>query len=194
MKNPDPYLSPYSPEESERESDTSQIEFYGGGTIPYFMGQSETGSRLPEVEQEDSVSKLVQTPLPSIPREKIRGQTIIKWSIERRKTAKSLSDIWNKASQRITGSAFAVYVDQLVNEIDQKIPLFRDIPYEDAFSGILQLVCDAITGPNLSRLQNKRLESTIDKVFEMLVSREKLSLLEYKNIHKLLAEKQLLRN
>jgi len=194
MKNPDSYSTADIPEEYDEKDDTSQIEFFGGGTIPHAMGQSETVPPSLEAEQEDSISKLVQTPLPSIPLEKIRGQTITKWAIERRRTAKSLSDIWNKASQRITDSAFAVYVDQLVSEIDQKIPLFRDIPYEDAFSGILQLVRDAITGPNLSRLQNKRLESIIDKVFEMLVSREKLSLLEHKNIHKLLAEKQLLRN
>lgn len=194
MKNPDSYSTADIPEEYDEKDDTSQIEFFGGGTIPHTIGQSETVPPSLEAGQEDSISKLVQTPLPSIPLEKIRGQTITKWSIERRRTAKLLSDIWNKASQRIADSAFAVYVDQLVSEIDQKIPLFRDIPYEDAFSGILQLVRDAITGPNLSRLQNKRLESIIDKVFEMLVSREKLSLLEHKNIHKLLAEKQLLRN
>lgn len=192
MEEPDLHLNPYNPEEGEQEGDTSQREYYGG-TIPHFAGHSETVPYLSEVEQEDTVSKLVQTPFPSIPIEKIRGQTVTKWTIDRRRTAKSLSAIWNKASQRITDLACAVYVAQLVNEIDQKIPLFRDIPYEDAFSGILQLVHDALTGENFSRIQKNRLESIIDNVFKILVDKEKLDLLEYKKIHELLSKNQLLR-
>lgn len=193
VEKPDQYLSPYNPDESEEKGETSQREFYGGGTIPHIAGYSQTAFYLPELEQEDSVSKLVQTPLPSIPLEKFRGQTVTKWAIDRRRTAKSLSEIWSKASQRITDSDCAVYIDRLLSIIDQKIPLFRDIPYEDAFSGVLQLVYNALTGENFSRIQKNHLESIIGNVFKILVEKEKLDLIEYKNIHEILSKNQLLR-
>jgi hypothetical protein len=193
MKNPDQYLDPYNPEESEEIEDNSQREPSIDSTIPHPISQSETSSPLLKSEKEDSLSRLLQTPLSSTPIESIRGQTIAKWSIDRRRTAKHLLDIWNKASQGIDDSACVVYVDHLITEIDRYAPGFRDIPYEDAFSGILQLVRDALIGENFSQIQNNRLENIIDQIFKIIVTKEKLDMLEYKKIHKMLADNHLLR-
>jgi len=133
----------------------------------------------------------LQIPLPSKSRQAFRDKTIAKWSIERRRVAKNLLNIWKQASEKINEPDFAFHVHSLVSEIDLRIPDFRDIPHEDTFSGILQLIRDAITGHNFCRIQKDHLDKPIKDVFVILTDKERLNLKLYEGVLKTLMKHNL---
>lgn len=155
------------------------------GTMPSASGFSETVSieRLTEGQVESTaVDTILDWPLPSKPTFTVRGKTVTKWSIDRRRIAKSLLKKWSEATKNIASAGFAVCVGGLVKEIEQQMPNFRDIPGEDAFAGILQLLCNVLSGENFRILQEKKLNAPIDEIFVMLASQEKVNLALYQAI------------
>ncbi len=147
-------------------------------------------------EENDVVGSgsLLSVPMPSVPLETVRGKTLGLWSIDRRRTAKGLLAIWEKALKSICRPGFAVYVDELVKEIDKQMPVFRGVPGEDIFSGILQLVRDGVTGQNLCKLQEQRTEETITSVFAKLAKEQSLDLGVYNDVHNTMMDNGLLYN
>jgi len=155
------------------------------GTMPSTPGFSETVSieRLTEGQVESTaVDTILDWPLPSKPAFTVRGKTVTRWSIDRRRIAKSLLKQWSEATKNIASAGFAVFVGGLVKEIEQQMPNFRDIPGEDAFAGILQLLCDVLSGENFRLLQEKNLSAPLDEIFGMLASQERVNLLVYQTI------------
>jgi hypothetical protein len=161
---------------------------YQKATVPSFVPHSKTALTATEEKEADSLDKILTIPQPSIPRITYRGKTMGKWAIERRRIAKELFDKWEISLNSIQTPSFAIHVDTLVSEIDKKIHIFRNIPYEDTFSGILQLIRDAFTGENFSLLEEKRKDSVVNKIFELLIKTEKLDLSIYQESLKLMVE------
>ncbi len=117
--------------------------------------------------------------LPSETPEMVRGKTIAKWGIERRGVSRELKGVWEKAKGKLNERGFGVYVDGLVSRIDEVMPRFRDVPYEDAFSGVLQLIQTTLKGRNLLHLTRGH-DQVLSDIFQMLTTAEKLTLANHK--------------
>jgi hypothetical protein len=179
-----PNSTAYMPEKSNRSADDN-VTSPTVGTTRSAASFSDTVSieRLTEEEVESTaIDTVLDWPLPSKPVFTMRGKTVTMWSIERRRIAKSFQRQWNEAKKNIASSGFAVSVGRLVNEIEGQMPNFRDIPGEDAFSGLLQLLCNVLNGENFRILQEKKLSETLDEIFGLLASEEKINLSFYQTI------------
>jgi hypothetical protein len=139
-------------------------------------------------------SQKIVTPIPSIPRDEFQGKTLIKWGIERRIEAKRLREIWNKALQNIAEPSFAMYVNQLLNEINNLMSRFRNIDYEEIFAGILQLIHDALDGEKLIAFQRKLVPTgMIDFAFQEVATKEELNFEIYKKVQEEFSKYKLLK-
>lgn len=179
-----PNSTAYMPEKSNRPADDN-VTSPTVGTTRSAASFSDTVSieRLTEGEVESTaVDTVLDWPVPSKPVFSVRGKTVTMWSIERRRIAKSFQKQWNEAEKNIASSRFAVSVGRLVNEIEGQMPNFRDIPGEDSFAGILQLLCNVLSGENFRILQEEKLSAPIDEIFQTLAIQEKVNLSIYKDI------------
>ncbi|HUU19738.1 MAG TPA: hypothetical protein VMW72_21485 [Sedimentisphaerales bacterium] len=134
--------------------------------------------------------KLIPEP-PSLRRE-IRGKTLGAWGLDRRRAARELLGMWQEASSNINSDGFAVYVDAVISKLEEYMPRFRNIPNEDVSSGVLQLVRDAISGPNFERVQKERLEGPITDVLTLL-RQKTIMMATYKAAHDTLYDLGLLK-
>ena len=125
----------------------------------------------------DSPVKLVLEPQSQ--RQEIRGKTMGSWALERRRAARELKDMWQEAVLYKDSSGFAVYVEAVISKAEEQLPRFRDIPNEDAFSGVVQLVIDAISGQNFERVQKEGLDEAITEVLALL-RQEAITMATYK--------------
>lgn len=113
----------------------------------------------------------------------VRGKSITKWSIERRRVSKDLSGYWNLALAGIEDQSFALYVDKLESRIDEVIPEFRDVPYEDAFAGVLQLIQNMLQGDNYLLLREKK-SSVLTQILTILIKEDRLNLEKHREVLK----------
>jgi hypothetical protein len=164
-------------------------------TVPGGYDVSETVyvKRLEEENVESSsLEAMITAPLPSKRAYKVRGKTVGRWALDRRRIANTLFNMWSKACEVVEGNAFAVRVDEFVTEADRRIPEFRGIPYEEVFSGILQLVRDAVTGISFRILQKKHLEGEVTRILQLLVKSKRLDLQMYDEVLGILMKSELL--
>jgi hypothetical protein len=63
--------------------------------------------------------------------------------------------------------SFAVYLDGFVDKVQSWMAAFRNVPNEDLFSGILQLVRDAVTGGNFLRVREGERSVVVKQVLEV---------------------------
>jgi hypothetical protein len=153
-------------------------------TVEYVVESQTVSSGQVKEEKAESTEedKLLNLPLPSKTVLTVRGKTVTVWSIERRRIAKSFLEQWHKAVNCIDNEGFAVYVSGLAKEIDDQMPKFRNIPGEDVFAGILQLLQDIFSGKNFQLLQEKRIITPVEEILALLRKEEKLNLSIYQNI------------
>jgi len=127
----------------------------------------------------------------SAQRREFKGRTLGSWGLDRRRAAHDLANLWAAAVSHIQTDGFAVYVDPIAAKIDEYMPRFRGITNEDAFSGVLQLVQTAISGPNFVRLQKHRLEGVVADVLSSL-RQMTINMSTYKSAHEILHKNGLL--
>jgi len=141
---------------------------------------------VPEEPVVSNLEKITDVPVPSVPPYIIRGQSLTKWSIDRRRLVREILKQWDTASKQVTTPNFAVYFDALIDKINTQMPQYRDIPYEDAFAGILQLLQEFLEN-NFSNIQRT---AHIDSITNSLSSllKEEISLSDYKTVLHLLKE------
>ncbi len=177
LKGQDSFDESSSFETSKEQTSGGEIPYGGVGKLPRY-GESQK----------------LEVPAPSISRTEFKGKTLTKWGIERRTQAKSLREIWNKATQNIDQPSFAMYVNQLINEINDLMPQYRDIDYEEVFAGILQLIQDALDGKRMIAFQKKKVPTEIvDSVFQIITKEEELNFELYKKVQKEFSEHKLLK-
>lgn len=115
-------------------------------------------------ETGDAASPVTLVPETSSQRQEIRGKTLAAWGLDRRIAARELMDMWQEAASHIDSDGFAVYVEAVISKAEEYMSQFRDIPNEDAFSGVVQLVRDVISGPNFELIQKEGLDGYITDV------------------------------
>ena len=165
----------------------SDLDAGGANIQDEIKSSSSTHRENPPTYTETSTKNATSTavteayiPMPSIPCNVFAGKTLGQWSIDRRRVSRSLSEKWDLAAAKINSSGFAVYVEDLISEIDKQIPAFREVPNEDSFSGILQLLRQHLTGPSFCKVQEENLQDMFSHIFSILTTEEKLSLHNYK--------------
>lgn len=156
---------------------TNQMSF--NSTIEQKHRYSETISEVGASIESSESTGLVITALPLVSPDKVKGKTIAKWAIDRRRVSKSLEEYWEKAFKKKDNPSFCVYVDSIIEIIENNISEFRNIPYEDTFSGILQLLKNALSGKNVVKIQDDNLCDFFNDIFKELVSIDRLSLSYY---------------
>jgi len=92
-------------------------------------------------------------PVPSIahPPTVVRGRSLGRWGIERRRTAKLLLNVWQSVEAAVQTPDFPVLADGFVERVETEMTRFDGIPGEDFFSAILQRIRDSLTGPSFER-------------------------------------------
>ncbi len=138
------------------------------GTVPYLRLHTTPTETYLAKETGDAKSPVELIKEPAAQRQTIRGKTLGSWGLERRRASRELSEMWRVALSHKDSSGFAVYVEAVISKTEETMPLFRDIPNEDAFSGIVQLVRDAIKGKNFERIQEEYMEKPIMEVLALL--------------------------
>jgi hypothetical protein len=133
-------------------------------------------------ETGDAISPIKLVQESTSQRQEIRGKTLGSWGLDRRRAARELMDMWQEAVSHISTDGFAVYVEAVISKAEEYMPSFRDIPSEDVFSGILQLVRDAISGSNFERVQKEKLDGPITDILSLL-RKQKIKMTTYKAAH-----------
>jgi len=130
----------------------------------------------------------------SEPRMTFGGMTQARWAIKRRKVVSDLQHRWIEATHHMNSPRFAMYADSFVGQIRRWMPDFREVPCEQVLSGVLQLLRDALTGQNFTRLEEHELHDVILRVLQLpsVAKEETLSMLAFDEAHTLLLEAGLL--
>ncbi len=137
---------------------------------------------------------LLQVALPSVARHLIRDKTVAKWGILRRRVVRELREKWEQACAGAGTPGFAIDVDMFVEELNKWMPEFRSVPYEETFSGILQLLRDALTGESYLRMHKEGLHEVLLDVLSRpdLTGESALAFSVYNDVHTTLLEANLL--
>ncbi len=148
------------------------------------LESSTIGSIAADIQEANSTQ--IGVPTPSIIPNEYRGKSITQWGIVRRRDANALKLLWMKASEHIDTTSFPVFIYPLVRKIDEYFPKYRDVPSEDSFSGILQLIRNSLTGPNFDAVQQKKLTAMFDKIFEIIIGVDRLGMSHCLEIQRLI--------
>ena len=175
-----------NPVESYDTAEESMTEGIITGTIEHLIAPSNTAyiEKAAEQGKENLEAKFLNTPVPTKTCASYRGKSIGAWSIHRRRASRKLLELWKNSLPFIGSPSFAVYINGLINEIENQLPLYRNVPNEDVFSGILQLVKDALTGNNFMKIQDKRVKNIITETLDNLSREKDLTLVNHQNIQK----------
>ncbi len=112
-----------------------------------------------------------------------------RWPERRRRSAERLLRAWQSVAPSLGTPSFAVHADRFVEEIEQEIPVFRQVPYEEVYSGVLQLIRNILTGPNFARLERPQLGEVVMSVLNLLTVPSPLSLHTYDRALDILLER-----
>lgn len=145
----------------------------------------ERGTSDPFYGMDLGTKAVITSTHPTEPKQTFKGKTIGMWSIERRRIANQLYDKWKLALQNIEEPSFAMYIDDFCSQIRLCMPDFREVPNEDAFCGILQIILEAIEGEKFNQLfEDENLRSFIEATLANLIKLEKIKLSDFNDVTK----------
>ncbi len=84
------------------------------------------------------------TPFQSSSPETFKGKSVARWSIDRRRVATDLIREWESVVLSFGDRSLPVRLSRFITCINDKIPIFRNVPYEESFSALLQIIRDAV--------------------------------------------------
>lgn len=164
---------------------SGKVDFEGTAAAPpFFRVHSGTETFIAQ-ETGDPASRIKLVLEPSSQRREILGKTMGSWGLERRRAARELTDMWQEAVLHKDSDGFAVYVEAVISKTEEHMPRFRDIPNEDAFSGVVQLVRDAISGQNFERIQKEEVDRPITEILASLCQ-QNITMATYKSAYDIL--------
>lgn len=116
-------------------------------------------------------------------------QTVRGWTEKRRRSAQRLLCAWRSIAPSFGSPSSAMLADGFVEEIEGQIPVFRQVPYEEAYAGVLQLVRSILTGPNFARVESQQLGDLVESALGLLTSQDRLSLHTYDRVLEMFLER-----
>ena len=99
-----------------------------------------------------------------------REKSLVKWGIERKRSAKELLGIWRKSMSDTESPSFCVYLNELKAAISKEMPKYRGVDFEDYYSQVLQVLLESLeigakTG-NFKKGMLRLVTSTLETMIE----------------------------